>query len=94
MTQPQWRFPRTPSSEYEYLFDGDQHTLTPGQDIGTITSFRARLSRMCQAKGLRYRSVIHEGKLWVEVFRVKPGDLLAELYPEAADGSPGLWPAQ
>ena len=91
---PPWRFPRTPSSEYEYLFDGDQHQLEPGYNIGSIPAFRARLSRMCQAKGLRYRSVIHEGRLYVEVFRVKPGDLYLETYPEDVDAPPEPWPAQ
>lgn len=57
---------------------------------------------MCQERGLRYRSLVHDGVLWVEVFRERPGDLLPaedqaapSSWPtEAVDGLPEPWPGQ
>ena len=88
------RAPRRPDSDYEYVLDGDQHCLEVGWQISNIHSFRSRLSRMCQERGLRHRTTVHEGKLYVEVFRVRPGDLFEETYPEASDESLGPSPAQ
>lgn len=85
---------RQDARDFEYLLDGDQYCLTPGLDISSISTFRVLLHRICQNRGLRYRSVVADGKLWVEVFRNTPGDLLIEHYPEAEDAPPEPWPAQ
>ena len=74
-----WKPLRLRASDYDYLFDGDQHQLTPGRDINTIPAFRVLLHRICREKGLKYRTQIVDGDLWVEVYRIKPGDLFDEL---------------
>lgn len=88
--RPPWRAPRRPDSDYDWIFDseGDEMTLTPGVDFGTVASFRVRLTRMCQARGLRYRSVVWDGKLWVQIYKIIPGDML----PPDLVGEPGNWP--
>lgn len=92
------RHPRTPDSDYEHLFDGDEHLLTPGVDFGTINAFRVRLSRMAKARGLRFRTQVDGDRLWVQLYRVKPLDLYLETYPEtdpeAVDESLVPWRAQ
>lgn len=80
-----WRNARQRGKSYEYLFDGDQHQLAPGSDITTIPSFRVMLHRICAQKGLRYRTQIVDGNLWVEMYRETPGDLYQETYGD--DGS-------
>lgn len=89
--RPRYRHPRRPNSDYEWIFtdtEGDETVLTPGVDFGSVGSFRSRLTYMCQARGLRYRSLLWEGKLWVQIYKIIPGDLL----PAELQGEPGNWP--
>lgn len=65
------------------LFDGDEHSLTPGVDFTTtVPVFRSALSRTCHRRGLRYRSRLVDGVLWVQVYRSTPGDLFSEQFDE------------
>lgn len=84
---------RQDARDYEYLMDGDQYCLTPGEDISTISTFRVLLQRITANRGLRYRTMVVDGKLWVEVFRDAPGDLFTDPL-EAATAPPEPWPGQ
>lgn len=88
--RPVYRQPRRPDSDYNWIFEteGEEFALTPGEDFATVASFRVRLTRMCKARGLRYRSVVWDGKLWVQLYKIIPGDLL----PTEIANEPGNWP--
>lgn len=97
--QPKSRAPFPPfrrrqdARDYEYLFDGDQYCLTPGNEINSIATFRVLLHRITSDRGLRYRTMVDNGKLWVEVFRNEPGDLFSD--PDwVADAAPEPSPGQ
>jgi hypothetical protein len=71
---------RNRRNEHLYLLDGDEWCLTPGRDFqGTIAAFRTKMSRLCKARGITYRSQVDEhGRLWFEAYRDKPGDLFTD----------------
>jgi hypothetical protein len=77
--EPGWWRKRETPNRHLYLLDGDLYALHPGLDFHTdIATFRTKLSYMTKKRGLRYRSVVRDGVLWVEVYRNTPGDLADE----------------
>lgn len=99
-----YRYPRIPDSKFLYLFDGDEHVLTPGEDFGTIPAFRVRLHRMTKARGLRYATLTLPAttetptRLCVVIYRNQVGDLFEETYPgepfNPEGAVPEPWPGQ
>lgn len=89
-----YRHPRIPDANFLYLFDGDEYSLTPGEDFGTVNAFRVRLHRMTRARGLRYASRMNGDRLELIIYRHQIGDLFKENYPEAADAAPEPLPGQ
>jgi len=79
-----------PPNAHLYLLDGDLWGLTPGVDFhGSVEAFRVKLHSMTRRHGLRYRSRVWDGLLWVEVYRNTPGDLLTQTQdPEDAPQAP------
>lgn len=82
-----WERP-DPINAHLYLLDGDLYGLTPGYDFHTsVEAFRVKVHAMCRRRGLKYRSRFIEGKLWLEVYRTTPGDLMKETFGADAEAS-------
>lgn len=70
---------RSATNEHAYLLDGDEYILTPGYDFtSTLPAFRVKLHRMCAQKGLKYRTRMDGGQLFLQVYRNTPGDLFTD----------------